>query len=104
MGSGSIDVERRANLWADRLRVYAVLVDGERAGEVARGDTWSGKVEPGSHTVQLKLDWGVSDVVEVDVADGETVRIECFARNPLKALYTSTIGRKQYIGVRPLAD
>jgi hypothetical protein len=99
MSSGEIEITRRADGWTDRLRSYAVFVDGDRVGTVARGTSWSATLDPGAHTVQLRLDYCQSPTVSVEVVEGETARLSCFARSPLAALYYSTIGRKRYIGL-----
>jgi hypothetical protein len=71
-GSSTLVVQRRRVLWRDRLRAYAVLIDGVGSGEVRAGDERRIEVSPGSHVVQGKIDWASSNPIQVEIAPGAT--------------------------------
>ena len=50
--------------YADRLRAYRVVLDGERIGEVRNGGTKEFSIESGKHALSLRIDWCGSATVE----------------------------------------
>lgn len=97
-GSATIHVERRAGGYTDRARAYTVLVDGAESGKIKHGESVDVPVSPGTHEVQMKIDWARSPALQVEVADGEQVRLSCAPNaNPLTILWYTTIGRDRYI-------
>jgi len=70
-----IVVRRPEGGYRDRIRSYWIEVDGVRIGKVARGEQAEFSVAPGKHQVRATIDWSGSPVVEVEVSDGETVRL-----------------------------
>lgn len=63
---GTLTVTRKAGGWRDRARAYTLEVDGVAVGKVGNGKTVSVALSPGSHRVQLRIDWCASPVVIVD--------------------------------------
>ena len=55
----------------DRLRAYQVIVDGKKVGEIFDGETRVFAVSPGRHQIRLKVDWFVSNLLELEVAEGD---------------------------------
>lgn len=53
--------------YADRLRAYKVVLNGERIGEIRNGETKEFSICPGKHTLSLKIDWCGSDTAEFAV-------------------------------------
>jgi hypothetical protein len=95
---GSIVVTRPAGRHVDRGRAYKLEVDGEERGRVKAGDRLELPVEPGSHEVRARIDWTSSPAVEVTVADGQEVRLECEPQdNALVALVRSVFKRHDYV-------
>jgi hypothetical protein len=100
---GTIQLER-STAYTDKLRAYKVTVDGTEVGTIKQGTTESFPVAPGSHDVQLKLDWAYSPILTVDVPPGGTVRLQCRPRpNPFTVLWYSTVARKKYLRLEPAA-
>jgi hypothetical protein len=83
----------------DRVRAYRVCLDGEEAGRVLAGDRLSLPVEPGRHTLELRIDWARSAKVEVKLAEGETVGVECRPASGF-AWVKGFLGRPGYIELR----
>lgn len=67
----------RAGGFVDAIRRYAVLVDGQQAALIANGETKTIPLEPGMHTVKLKIDWCGSNEVTFQLAAGETASFQC---------------------------
>ena len=81
----SIIVLCRSNLWTNRYRKFKVLIDGRKEGAIARGQRESYTVTPGLHNIQVRLDWYKSDPLELDLVEGEEVRLECGPRTGISA-------------------
>jgi hypothetical protein len=69
-------IVRRTGSFQDALRKYKVLIDGEVVGKVGRNKQIEVDVPPGSHEVQMKIDWGRSEAVTVDTST-EDARLVC---------------------------
>jgi hypothetical protein len=59
------------------LRAFRVLVDGNKVGRVRQGGELAVDVEPGTHVVQIKIDWAGSKPLEVTAGPGEVIRLVC---------------------------
>lgn len=73
----TINVTREHAPWRDRARSYKVLIDGRQVGSLKQDDGGTYTVEPGSHTVQMKIDWCTSRKLSVDVSSDGTARVTC---------------------------
>jgi hypothetical protein len=94
-------VRRLPVSWTDRARDYRVLVDGQPRAAIKNDDTVQIGVTPGSHRVQLAIDWCRSPELAFEIAHGEIVRVECRANaSPLLAVLYVTIWRNDYIALR----
>ncbi len=89
-----LSIQRSAG-FPDWLRGYRIFIDGEEHGTVMNNSTRSVEVASGRHQVQLRLDWSISDVVDVYVDDqGAVLACGPAVRNGWSALSLS----------RPVAD
>jgi hypothetical protein len=96
-----IVLSRKAALWTDRFRDYEILVDGEPAGRIGNGGEARISVAPGSHTVRLKIDWGWSPAITVDVEAGTERVLACGPNaHPVLALFYVTVLAKRYLWLR----
>lgn len=57
--------------YADRLRAYQVVLDGERIGEIRNGETKEFSIASGKHVLSLKIDWCGSETAEFVVTPEE---------------------------------
>ncbi|MFE3798653.1 hypothetical protein [Nocardia tengchongensis] len=97
-----ITVQWRPGGYVDLLCKYHVFIDGSKVGHIGRGEMLTISVDHGSHQVQLKLDWGTSPTVTVDLATDETRQLYCEpGANTLTALYYAMFRRQQYIKLTP---
>lgn len=67
----------RNKTYADAARAYAVLLDGEKIGEIRSGATAEFPVTAGAHRISLKIDWCGSPEIEFDVRENEIVEFDC---------------------------
>jgi len=77
-GTFATVVVRRPADWSfavgrDLFAAYVVLVDGEKAGRLRRGDELELRVPPGRHMVRVRIDWTGSPERAIDVAVDERV-------------------------------
>jgi membrane protease YdiL (CAAX protease family) len=105
-GSGTRLRLSRGSAVSDKLQAYKILIDGSEVGEIRDGQTAYLPVSPGSHTVQLRMDWCRSNPVEFGVGEGEVVRLECGSslqgwRIVLAVLYLTFL-RNRYMWIRRL--
>ena len=63
----------RKKQFIDIFRKYKIFVDDKEIASIGRGQTLKLDVEPGKHTLQLKIDWESSNKVEFD----SPVKFEC---------------------------
>ncbi len=66
-----IRLMRKRSRWKDALRKYRVLLDGNVVAKIKNGEERVFDVEAGTHEVYLKVDWGKSPILELDLAPGE---------------------------------
>ena len=95
-----ITVQRRAGGYTDRARAYAVLIDGQEVVKIKAGESHEATVAPGTHEVQMKIDWALSPAIRLDLQSGEHVRLHTYPNaNPLTALWYTTVARKKYLAL-----
>lgn len=58
------------------VRAMHVRVDGEPAGPVRHGQRQTFTVEPGTHQVQVSMDWCRSEPTTVQVGSQQTVELQ----------------------------
>ena len=81
------------------MRSYVLEVDGEPRGKVANGDTLEIDLPPGSHRVQMRIDWCGSHELVVD--GSADTRLHCApGTNPFLGLLYITLWPNDYIKLR----
>jgi hypothetical protein len=74
--SSIISLNRESDYFAI-LRKYRVMIDGQNVGELPYGETRLFHVPPGSHKVQVRIDWWKSNPLNIDTCDRVTYYLEC---------------------------
>lgn len=101
----SVEVQREFGGLTDHLRSYKVVLDGEVVGGLRSGESGAFDVAPGRHELFLKIDWGRSEKVNVNLAAGQTARFYCAPRgNVFTGLYWATLGSRRSIGLTEITD
>jgi hypothetical protein len=72
----SIKIKRNKK-WGDSLRSYQIVLDGEHAGIIFENQSISIAIEPGHHSLRMKLDSSGSEEINFDINRGEGIRFEC---------------------------
>lgn len=63
----------RSSEWVNRLRTYKVFINGTQVGSLKNGSSEEFEVQPGSNSIQCKVDWYSSQPFVVEAKEGETV-------------------------------
>jgi hypothetical protein len=98
-----VTIKRKAWPLADLMRAYTIWIDDKEVGSVMRRKTKSLEVEPGHHTIGLKIDWCTSPLLEFDVDSGDEVFFVCRAQGTSTTLY-SLARPSQYIRFEQVAS
>lgn len=105
MQTGRLTI-KRATQFADKLRDYAICIDGAHAGVIRAGTALTLELPVGRHKVVARIDWCSSNVLDVAVRAEDATEIEvgsnALAAAGLAALYSITFGRSKYLYLRPL--
>lgn len=67
---------KRDSGYADRLRAYKIVLDGDVVGEIKNGQELELNVTPCKHQLYLKIDWCRGNTIEFE-SEGATVEFEC---------------------------
>lgn len=67
----------RTSEWANCLRRFGVFLDGNKIGTIRNGQTVDFPVAPGEHELFLTVDWCRTEVLLVDIPEGETLHVHC---------------------------
>ncbi|HLD18480.1 MAG TPA: hypothetical protein VJB90_00515 [Candidatus Nanoarchaeia archaeon] len=94
---------KRDSGYADRIRAYKIVLDGDIVEEIKNGQQLELNVSPGRHQLYLKIDWCRSNVVDFEI-NGNAIEFECESNlRGLKILLSilySTFLRSQYIWLK----
>ena len=94
---------KRDTGYADILRAYKVVLDGNVIGEIKNGQQVEFDVAPGKHHLNLKIDWCRSNIVDCE-ANQDTVEFECGSNlrgsKVLLAIVYVLFMRSKYIWLR----
>ena len=62
--------------YADRIRAYRVILDGQKIGEIRNGETKQFPIAPGRHRIALKVDWCGSKPVDFTVTETDNLAFQ----------------------------
>lgn len=94
--SGTLRIHREFSRWRDPGDRYIVLLGNKKVGEIANSQYFEIPVDPGDHTLQLKIEWTVSKKLkglwtgskelQFSMAGSGTVDFVCRPSNELVAV------------------
>jgi hypothetical protein len=100
----TISVNRDSG-YADRLRNYRVLLDGVEIGRLGNGAAKAFEIPSGPHQLMIKIDWGRSNIVAIDIGESQSARFLCGSNlrgwRLLLAIYYMSFGFRNYLWLRP---
>jgi hypothetical protein len=87
--------------YADALRAYQVVLDGEKLGTLKAGETKQFLVSVGPHDLLMKIDWCGSNTVRFNIVEGDDLSF--YAKSNLRgfkflfAVWYTFFARNSYI-------
>lgn len=92
--------------YADRLRKYKILIDGTEIGEISDGETKSFDISAGTHSLQLKIDWAKSNIINFTQTTNEDLKFKVTSplrgKNIIKTILYSTIFSNKYLNLEQI--
>lgn len=98
-----IEIKREKG-WNDQYRKYKVILNEEKIGTIGAQETFKYQLDPGRHTLYLKIDWCRSKKVEFEIQSHEVLTFKCGGLSDSKSLATLwyiTFGRNNYLWIKP---
>ncbi len=97
--SAIISIKRPFNLsWA--LRVYNVFIDDVKVGKVKNSHEEHFEVQPGKHSIYVKIDFYKSRPVEIDLQPEEAVTIVCGIKEGITGFITGFTAPDDYLQLK----
>jgi len=82
MQSSVVKIMRKKK-WGDSFRFYEVILDGRNVGVIFASQSISVPVDPGHHSLKMKIDWFGSEEINFNIGSGEEITFECEPRHPI---------------------
>ncbi len=76
MKTSKINIKREKQ-YADGMRKYKILLDGEEIDTISRGEEKEFQIFPGKHKIQLEIDWCKSNEIEFEIKSNENLNFLC---------------------------
>lgn len=96
--SASIRIDRPAGGYANRLRRFKIVIDGEPVGRLSPGEGRTFDVPAGSHTVCATIDWCRSRKLTLERSERDNAHLVC-GNPPLAtplAIFWITLGCRRF--------
>jgi len=93
----------RGSQFADYLRSYRILINGEMVGAIDAGGVLELEVPAGSLVIEARIDWGRSRPLTIEASPRQKIEIEV-SRNwsALLSLWAITFGKDSYLKLTKL--
>jgi hypothetical protein len=87
--------------YADMIRAYKILVNGEAAGAISRNAVLNLEVPSGRLKIEARVDWGRSQPLVIDAVPGQAVTVEVSNhRGAWLSLWAITFGARSYLELK----
>lgn len=90
---------KRGKGYADKMRAYTVLLDGNEIGKIRQGESKQFQAQEGKHTLQLKIDWCISKPITFDLAE-KYITFECGSNTAIKAAFSAFFKTNDYMWLK----
>lgn len=102
----TLRIMREPSQWRDRGRPYAVLLNGQKIGQVANGESVEFEILPGHHLLRLRIDWMGSPALSFEIEPGEDAEFTCQSGcgTPIFALVRSLWQRDAWVELERKGD
>jgi hypothetical protein len=84
----------------DRNRVYKVLIDGSKVGELWPGKTGAFDISAGEHRIRVKIDFMGSKELTISPSAGEVIELSCNGHGSALALFNTIFRWNSYLDLR----
>lgn len=82
-------------------RKYVIIINEVEVGSISSGEAFHYELEPGLHSVRLKIDWCKTAPVNFEVTDGKNTEVFCGANyTDWKANFMAFIKPNKWLYVR----
>ena len=68
----------RQKQYADRIRRYSIIIDGEKCEEIRSGEEKTINVSDKPHEVYLKIDWCTSNTIKIQDTGKTEIIFSCY--------------------------
>lgn len=85
MQGGALEIVRTSNV-TGMVRQAAILVNGQKMGDVGNAGTQRFMLAPGHYQVEARIDWIKSKPFPIEILEGQVRRIEMTLTGPLQAV------------------
>ncbi|MEZ4874888.1 MAG: hypothetical protein R2793_05440 [Flavobacteriaceae bacterium] len=82
----------------NRFRAIHLEVDGKRVAKITHGEKQVIEVPVGKHSLQAKIDWGKSNLVELDLGEQDELEYE-LKKGKGSVLYRAFLGYEHYLSL-----
>jgi hypothetical protein len=87
----TVQIRRQTNPYSDQGRRYRVLLDEREIGSLKWGEVGEFPVDPGTHTLRLKIDWTGSPAMAFELDEGQVAQFVCRPQRSMVAAVYSLI-------------
>ncbi|MCX8532898.1 hypothetical protein [Chryseobacterium luquanense] len=92
----------RSSEFSNKLRSIEILLDNKRIGEIKDGESNEFEISPGNHALKAKIDWCTSNLINLCINEDGILRYNLSGTNPFLALFYITLGKDQYLELKPI--
>ncbi|MBW8523938.1 YusG family protein [Chryseobacterium chendengshani] len=92
----------RSSEFSNILRSIEIFLDNEKIGEIKDGESKEFEIAAGNHALKAKIDWCSSNLINLNIKEEEILRYNLSGRNPFLALFYITLGKDQYLELKPI--
>lgn len=85
--TATIRLGRRSDVWTNRFRTFAVILNGQRVGRIGRGEVLDWDVPAGDFTLRVTIDWCGSPQLSGRIEAGQVRTFEVGNGDALGGLF-----------------
>lgn len=92
----------RSSEFSNKLRSIEIYLDNVNIGDIKDGESKEFEIDSGNHVLEAKIDWCSSNLVNLKINHDKTLRYNLSGRNPFLAMFYITLGKNQYLDLKPV--
>jgi hypothetical protein len=91
----------RISEYENKGRKIRIEIDGKLVTKIKNGENLSLELSSGKHSLQAKIDWCSSNVLEIEMKEHTNINVE-LRKGLRSAIYRITFGYKAYLQLIPI--